>query len=147
MKNTNLKPEVNGWAGLRYEVIFNNINVRDSDRKDTLTSNIYTISLYLVQLAMTLRHRRTSSQRCRSQAIVAAACQVPLLCKLMEFSNRLFACSAFILQSINLKLYTIKTLFTGNIQYKFRQNLANSYVASHKNVRNNRFFAASVQVI
>ena len=54
-------------------------------RKDTLS--VYTVSLDCVQLALPLRHHRIANQRRRKQAIGTAVSQMPLLCKLMEFSK------------------------------------------------------------
>ena len=56
-----------------------------------------------MQLAMSLRLHRTANQRGRKRAISAAVFLMSLLYKLIAYSNRLFACSAFVLQSINLK--------------------------------------------
>ena len=72
-----------------------------------------------MQLEVPLRLHRTANQRRRKQTIGAAIFLMSLLCKLIAYSNRLFACSAFVLQSIDLKLCTGQSFVTGNIHLSF----------------------------
>ena len=58
--------------------------------------------------AMSLRHQHTANQRRRMHILGAAITQMRFLCKFIEFSNRLFACGAYVFQSIELKLQSIE---------------------------------------